>query len=181
MRAHLLRSLIAVALAATLTLPASAQRALPAGVRAQDNALAVGAQRPSLLDAQQREPQQAAYEIPVRAALGIGGAFIGAYAGALVGVQVIPHSPCNCDDPGLTEAIEGAAVGSALLSAVLASAPQMSSGCHPVRRFGYGAVGALTGAVAGGALGATMGGAGVLLGYIAGAGLGAGISSGVCR
>ena len=181
MRAHLVRSLIAVVVAATLTLPALAQRALPAGVRAQDNAMEAGVQRPNLLDAQQGAPQHAAYEIPARSVLGIGGAFIGAYAGALLGIQVIPHSACNCDDPGLTEALEGAAVGSALVSAVLASAPQMSSGCHPVRRFGYGAVGALAGAVAGGALGATMGGAGVLLGYVAGAGLGAGISSAVCR
>jgi hypothetical protein len=181
MRTRLLRSLLAVVLAEMLALPTSAQRALPTGVRAQDTAMAVEVQRPTLLDAQQRAPERAAYEIPVRTALGIGGAFIGAYGGALVGANVIPHSPCYCDDPGLTEAVEGAAIGSALLSAVLASAPQMSSGCHPVRRFAYGAVGALTGAVAGGALGATLGGAGVLFGYLAGAGLGAGISSGVCR
>jgi hypothetical protein len=142
--------------------------------------MAPGVQRPNLLNAQERAPRRAGYEIPLRAAMGIGGAFIGAYDGAVVGIEVIPHSPCGCDDPGLTEAREGAAAGSVLLSAVLASVPSMSSGCGPARRFGYGALGAVTGALAGGALGATMGGAGVLLRYLAGAGLGAGITSASC-
>ena len=162
-----------------LSLPAHAQRTEVSAVRASDNAVAALPPQ-SRLALQDAGPRRSGYEIPTRTFLGVGGAFIGALGGAYAGAAVLPHGPCGCDDPGLTQALQGAAVGSALLGAVLASAPQFSSSCHPVRRLGYGVLGALAGALAGGAAGATTGFGGVLLGYFVGAGVGAGVASAVC-
>jgi hypothetical protein len=170
---------LAFVLCVTATTPARAQRSVPSGVLASDNALALESAGLDRL-AQQTGSDRRAVEIPARALFGVGGALVGLFAGAYVGIYTIPHGPCSCDDPGLDQAIEGAAVGSALLSAVLASAPQFSSSCTPLRRFGYGVLGSVTGAVAGGALGAAVGGAGLLVGYVTGAGVGAGLASGVC-
>ena len=167
--------------AAALPITAHAQRATPAGVRANDNVLAVGLQRASRADSQTKGAGRAAYEMPVRALVGVGGAFAGAFGGGLIGANYIPHAPCSCDDPGLAEALEGAMVGSIVASAVLAAAPQFSSSCGPLRRFGYGVGGAVAGAAVGGVLGATMGGPGVVFGYLGGSGIGAGVASGLCR
>lgn len=181
MRARSSGSLLPLSLVfhAALSLPAHAQRTEVSGVRAGDNAVA--ALRPSSrLALRDAGAKRSGYEIPARAFLGVGGAFIGALAGGYAGAAVIPHGPCGCDDPGLTQALEGAAVGSALLGAVLASAPEFSSSCHPVRRLGYGVLGAVTGALAGGVAGAMTGFGAVLLGYVVGAGVGAGVASAVC-
>ena len=182
MRAFIHGSLLPLAfvLCGTATLPARAQRPAPSGVLTSDNALALESSVAGRGAAQQNGSERRATEIPTRALLGVSGALVGIFAGAYVGVYTIPHGPCGCDDPGLDQAIEGAAVGSALLGAVLASAPQFSSSCKPMRRFSYGVLGAVTGAVAGGALGAAVGGVGLLVGYVTGAGLGAGVASGVC-
>lgn len=180
MRALFSRAIILLSCVVALASSAQAQRAAPAGVRGDDHAPAVSVRPANLLSAQLESVGRAPYEIPVRTAMGLGGVVVGVFAGALVGANV-PRSPCHCDDPGLEEALDGALVGSALLSAVLASAPQFSSNCSHLRRLGYGLVGAVTAGLAGGALGATMGSGGMFLGYFAGAGVGAGMGSGMCR
>jgi hypothetical protein len=171
--------LFALTVCVTLLPSAHAQRLTPSAVREGDKALGDEAQSNSLAS-RQDTAERPGYAMPARAFLGVGGAFLGAFAGAYMGASVIPHGPCGCDDPGLSEAIVGAMVGSTLVGAALAAAPQFSSSCHPVRRIGYGVLGAVTGAAAGGVLGATVGGLGVILGYISGAGLGAGLASSVC-
>lgn len=180
MRALLACAIILLSCVATLASSALAQRAAPSGVRGNDRVPAVSVRPANLIIARPESAGQAHYEIPVRTAMGLGGAVVGAFAGALVGANV-PRAPCNCEDPGLEEALDGALVGSLLLSAVIASAPQFSSNCSQLRRLSYGLVGAMTAGLAGGALGATMGAGGMFLGYFAGAGVGAGVGSGMCR
>lgn len=183
MRAISLRSLAVCTLSAlTFTTgasaPAQAQQPIPLGVRATDNALAVLPRRADTLRLHSEDTGKPAYAMPVRAALGVGGAFLGAYGGALAASAVLPHS--HGDDPGLAEALEGAAVGSVVMSALLAAAPHFSSSCGPLRRFGYGVGGAVAGALLGSVLSASQRGGGAILGFIAGEGVGAGVVSGLC-
>lgn len=170
-----LASLRLVALASLFALPAvQAQVAAPLAVRALDNPQAFAAV------AQARAPRSS-YEMPSRVLLGVGGAVAGAMGGALFGSSVLYDGKCACEDPGLDQAIIGAAVGSVLTSALLASMPNFGSTCSPFERIGFGVGGSLVGALAGGVVGAAMGGAGVLLGYMAGAGVGGGLATSACR
>jgi hypothetical protein len=164
-----------IALASLFILPAAqAQVETPLAVRALDNPQGVGAMP-------QVRAQRPSYEIPSRVLLGVGGAVAGAMGGALFGANVVYRGGCACEDPGLEEAVVGAAIGSVLTSAIFASIPDFGSTCSPLERVGLGVGGSLVGALAGGVVGAAMGGAGVLFGYMAGAGVGGGLATASCR
>ena len=165
----------ALSLALMLPAAAGAQRLEPVGVR-PDGATASqaqGARAATRVDASQ---------LSIRALLGVGSAFAGAFGGALA-ASAGPISDCNCDDPGLREAIWGGMVGAIIVPALVASIPSMNSECSFARRAGIGMIGGVVGAAFGGVAGAIVdrGGAGVPIGYVGGAGLGAALGSGLCR
>ena len=117
--------------------------------------------------------------LTARVLLGIGGSFVGVVAGGAIGLAV-PRDPCNCDDPGLSQALVGAAVGSIVLSGLWAATPQSGSTCSFERRIATGVGVSAIGAVVGGAIGALTGTGAVIWGYIIGAGVGAGVGSAKC-
>ena len=119
------------------------------------------------------------HRLTARVLLGIGGSFVGVVAGGAIGLKV-PRNPCYCDDPGLREAVVGAAVGSIVLSGLSAASPQFGSTCSLKGRIATGVGGSALGAVVGGALGILTGTGGVAWGYIIGAGVGAGVGSALC-
>ncbi|MEO7455977.1 MAG: hypothetical protein ABIY52_06925 [Gemmatimonadaceae bacterium] len=119
-------------------------------------------------------------QLGVRALLGVGSAFVGAYAGAFAAVS-LPHSPCHCEDPGFDQAIYGAMVGAVLLPAIVSALPAMNSECSFGKRVMLGAITGIAGAAAGGVAGSSIDGAGVVFGYVGGAGLGAALGAGLCR
>ena len=154
---------------------ASAQIVAPRALRANDNPRAFVAQL------QPTAVRRSAYEIPGRMVLGVGGAVVGAMGGALIGANLVYQGGCACEDPGLGEAITGAAIGSVLGSAVFAAIPSFNSSCGAAERIGLGVGGALLGALAGGVVGVAAGGGGVLFGYMGGAGIGAGLIASACK
>jgi hypothetical protein len=165
---------IVFALALAMPATALAQRLAPVGVRVDQTAAALRTE-----GAPRREAAMSG--LPLRMLLGVGSAFGGAYAGALT-TLALPHSDCNCDDPGLREAIVGAMVGSVLVPAVVSAIPELSSECSFARRTGIGILGGVAGAAIGGVLGASVApGGGVVVGYVGGAGLGAALGTGLCR
>jgi hypothetical protein len=83
-----------------------------------------------------------------RAGVGVVGWFAGAAGGALIAVA-LPHHDCQCDDPGLEQAITGLFIGSTIGAAVGAAIPSLARHCTYQTRFGR----ALLGSVAGTALG----------------------------
>lgn len=111
--------------------------------------------------------------------LGVGGSFVGVVAGGAIGLA-LPRSPCYCDDPGLPQALVGAAVGSILVSALAAAAPDLGSNCSFAGRTATGIGVSAIGAVVGGVIGVLTGQGAVVLGYIIGAGVGAGVGSAQC-
>ena len=115
--------------------------------------------------------------LSVRTLLGIGGSFVGVLAGGAAGLA-LPRSPCNCEDPGLSQALVGAAVGSIVVAGVAAAIPELGSKYGFGRRAATGVAVSGIGAVVGATLGALTGGGRGLLGYIVGAGVGAGVGSG---
>ena len=72
---------------------------------------------------------------------------LGFAGGALVGVAIANAvmQPCECDDPGLMEAVTGIFFGGTLGAMVGVAAPTFSSPCKADERFGKAAVGVLTG------------------------------------
>jgi hypothetical protein len=112
-----------------------------------------------------------------RVALGSSGVVLGGIGGGLLGYTVLPHSDCDCDDPGLREFVIGAAVGAAAGAALAAAIPKQRSSCNYGRRVVYG----LLGAVAGGALGIVAPTDNMRALFIPlGAAIGAGTSSAFC-
>lgn len=152
---------------------ATAQVVSPLAVRLSDNPVAAVPSPAS--------PTRSPYEMPGRVLLGLGGAVLGAMSGGLIGATYLYDGKCACEDPGLEEALVGAAVGSVLASAMLAAVPDFSSTCSIFQRVGLGVAGSVVGAIAGGALGAAMGEVGVPLGYMGGAGVGGGLATAACR
>src|SRR5690606_36001164 len=88
-------------------------------------------------------------EVFGRIALASGGVIVGGLGGGLLGYQIIPHSDCNCDDPGSREFAIGAMAGLAVGAALSAAIPAQRSECSYGKRALYG----FFGAVAVGALG----------------------------
>jgi hypothetical protein len=104
------------------------------------------------------------------------GATLGGLGAGLLGYAVLPHSDCGCDDPGLTEFLIGAAVGTVTGAALAAALPKQRSRCSYGRRVVYG----LAGALAGGALGMIPHGDARVLFVPVGATIGAGVASAYC-
>ena len=139
-------------LVAALPYVVRAQDLTVAAVRASDNPSRLhGAAPSSAFGLDSTRPR--GRDIPLRA----GGAFVGAFAGVYVGATMVPHRPCGCDAPGLTEAVLGARVGTLVGAAVASGAPRLHSECSTARRIGFG-----------------------LLGGLGGAGIGSGLASGLC-
>lgn len=111
-----------------------------------------------------------------RAGAGTAGAVVGAFVGGLAGYRLLPHSDCDCDDPGLREFIIGAAVGGVAGAALAAAFPKQRSRCSYGRRVAYGVVGA----VAGGTLGLVAPSDQRVIFVPLGAGTGAGLASAFC-
>ena len=115
-------------------------------------------------------------EVFGRVGLGGAGVILGGLGGGLLGYLVLPHSDCNCDDPGLREYVIGAAVGGAVGAALAAAIPTQRSDCSYGRRAVYG----LLGAVAGGALGVVAPDDQRVVFIPLGAAVGAGVLSAFC-
>lgn len=115
-------------------------------------------------------------EVAGRLGLGAVGAALGGLGGGLLGYTVLPHSDCNCDDPGLNEFLIGAAVGTVTGAALAAALPKAHSSCDYGKRVLYG----LAGALAGGALGMLPPGEARVLFVPVGATIGAGVASAYC-
>ncbi|HET7622279.1 MAG TPA: hypothetical protein VFK39_10285 [Gemmatimonadaceae bacterium] len=104
------------------------------------------------------------------------GASLGGLGAGLLGYAVLPHSDCDCDDPGLNEFLIGAAVGTVAGAALAAALPKQRSRCSYGKRVVYG----LAGALAGGALGMIPHGDARVLFVPVGASIGAGVASAYC-
>jgi hypothetical protein len=115
-------------------------------------------------------------EVLGRVGLGAVGAGLGGLGAGLLGYALIPHSDCNCDDPGLNEFLIGAAVGTVAGAALAAAIPKGRSRCSYGMRVVYG----LAGALAGGALGMIPHGDARVLFVPVGATIGAGVASAYC-
>lgn len=115
-------------------------------------------------------------EVLGRVGAGASGAALGALAGGLAGYTLLPHSDCNCDDPGLREFVIGAAVVGVAGAALVAALPEQRSRCSYGRRAVYGVIGAL----AGGALGLVAPENSQAVFIPLGAGTGAGLASAFC-
>ncbi len=115
-------------------------------------------------------------ELFARVGLGAVGAGLGGLGAGLLGYALMPHSDCNCDDPGLREFVIGAAVGTVAGAALAAALPKQRSPCSYGSRVVYGVVGAL----AGGTLGLMAPKNGRAVTIPLGAAIGAGVSSGFC-
>jgi len=86
-----------------------------------------------------------------RAGVGVVGWFAGAAAGLFTALA-LPHHDCQCDDPGLEEAVTGLVIGSTIGAAAGASLPSLGRGCKYRTRLGR----ALLGSVAGTLIGALI-------------------------
>lgn len=86
--------------------------------------------------------------VGVRMVSGALGAAVGLAAGAAAAYRVLPHGECG-DDPGLCEAVRGAAIGVVVGAGLGAALPKLGSPCGFGRRAGAGLVGAALGALAG--------------------------------
>jgi len=115
-------------------------------------------------------------EVFGRIGAGALGATLGALGGGLLGYAAIPHSDCDCDDPGLREFLIGAAIGTVAGAALAAALPRQHSDCGYGRRVAYGVAGAL----AGGVLGLIPQGDERVLFVPIGAVIGAGVASAHC-
>ncbi len=115
-----------------------------------------------------------------RIALGIAGSVAGVYAGGATGYAVLPHGHCGCDDPGLAQALLGAAVGSVISAGVLSAIPTFQSTCSVPKRMISGILGAGTGALIGGVVGMIGRELGVGAGYLTGAAIGGGLFAERC-
>lgn len=115
-------------------------------------------------------------EVFARVGLGAAGAGLGGLGAGLLGYALLPHSDCDCDDPGLREFVIGAAVGMMAGAALAAALPKQRSRCRYGRRVVYG----LAGALAGGALGMIPHGDARVLFVPVGATIGAGVASAYC-
>jgi hypothetical protein len=116
-------------------------------------------------------------EVLGRIALATGGVIVGGLGAGLLGYAVLPHSDCDCDDPGLNEFVIGSIVGIAAGAALAAAIPKQRSTCNYGRRVLYG----LVGAVAGGALGVIPPLDQRVITIPLGAAVGAGLVSAYCR
>lgn len=81
-----------------------------------------------------------------RVATGSVGWFLGVVAGAYV-ASALPQHDCQCDDPGLDQALYGALIGSVVVSAAGAAHLSIRHSCSYVARFGRGLIGSLAGTV----------------------------------
>lgn len=88
-----------------------------------------------------------------RAGIGALGFVAGVAAGLGVAAATGPHDCGGCDDPGLGEAIVGAALGGAIGASIGASIPEIGTRCTRSARIGRSLAGSLLGTVAGIALG----------------------------
>jgi hypothetical protein len=117
------------------------------------------------------------YDGASRIALGIVGAFGGAYAGGAIGAQ--SAAGCYDDFCGLGNVLAGAAIGSVAMATLLSAAPSLGSKCTTEGRLMRALGGSITGALTGGVVG-LIGGPLSILTYIAGSGIGAGIGAAIC-
>jgi hypothetical protein len=131
---------------------------------AEDSVIATPVDKPS------------AGEVFGRVGLSAIGASLGGLGAGLLGYAVLPHSDCDCDDPGLNEFLIGAAVGTVAGAALAAALPKQRSRCSYGKRVVYG----LAGALAGGALGMLPHGDVRVLFVPVGATIGAGVASAYC-
>lgn len=83
-----------------------------------------------------------------RTGVGVLGWFAGAAAGAFIAVA-LPHHDCQCDDPGLTEAITGLFIGSTIGAAAAAAIPSLARHCTYGTRFGRALLGSVAGTLIG--------------------------------
>lgn len=159
-------TIIAAALLVLFSAPelATAQALAPVAARASD----VGAQR------------RPVWSVPARTVLGVGASVGGAFAGAFAGFVLASNTNCACEDPGLPQALVGAAIGSVAMAALASALPTWGSRCGTGERVGRALLGSAAGAVAGAwaTRGAALGRG--PFGYMAGAGIGGVLASGLC-
>ncbi len=177
-RSAALRTLPAAVVAALALAPAplAAQaRLAPAGFARHAPAAAVGRDT-TLADPAARTRRSRAL---ARGLVGTLGAVGGTFAGIAI-ANALPHGPCGCDDPGLSQALFGGAIGMAAGGTLAAGALPLGDGCSLAPRLGAASVGGLLGTL-GGAI-ATIATRGIAIPLMPiGAGFGAGYSSTLCR
>jgi hypothetical protein len=157
--------LVILASVAFSTTPAAlgAQLARPSGVRA----FSLDASGP-VADTARRMSR-----LPARLGLAFLGGLGGLFGGAILAASLDLGIDCDCDDPGLSEAVTGGVVGVALSAALAAALPHATADCRYRARLWRGVAGATLGVAAGflAPLDARL--VTVPLGGIAGAALGA--------
>ena len=84
-------------------------------------------------------------KMAIRAVSAAIGWFPGAFVGGYVGYHLLGHSPCGCDDPGLSEALIGVAIGGTLGASLGAALPGLKSHCSFGQRWARGLAGAVIG------------------------------------
>jgi hypothetical protein len=84
----------------------------------------------------------------IRGGVGVVGWFAGAAAGLFTAL-VLPHHDCQCDDPGLEEALTGLVIGSTIGAAAGASLPSLGRGCKYRTRLGRALLGSVGGTLIG--------------------------------
>lgn len=113
-----------------------------------------------------------------RALLGTAGAVGGALAGAYLGIAILGRDCGGCDDPGLGQALTGAAIGAVVGGAAVGAIPQLGSRCSYASRFGRGLIGSAVGGILGGV---ASGGSGlILVTFPVGIGSGTALASNTC-
>jgi hypothetical protein len=140
-------------------------------VVAQQIAPAAVAHRASPDSLNQRLSPAAAFG--TRSLTGALGFVVGVGAGLGLADATGPHSCGGCDDPGLGEAIAGAALGGVLGAALGASIPKVRTKCGAGERFVRATVGSLAGTVAGAVVASN---AGLIVAWPLGAVLGSSVA-----
>jgi len=156
---------------------ASAQRLTPSGVRLQDEVAVTT--RDVLQDPPIAGHEHAyAIDVPVRMMLGTGGAIVGFFAGAAIGVATSSHT---CHDGPCFDGLGGGILGSLAGATLMAAGPKLASSCGMVKRLAIGLAGGTVGGLAGGYAGAaTTNLGGLLVGVFAGAGVGSAAGALLC-
>jgi hypothetical protein len=168
------RALITVALAATSMIGSAAGAQAPAPVAARYSDLAGSAllRQPAVISG-----DDPAYDGTSRIALGIVGAFGGAFAGG--GIGRVLDSGCHGEFCELGGVIVGAAIGLVAAATFLSAALRLGSKCTTTGRELRALGGSITGALTGGVVG-LIGGPLSILTHIVGSGIGAGVGAAIC-
>lgn len=159
-----LRCLVVTVLGLSASRVGMAQQISPAAVAHRAS--------PDSPDSLNRRPSATA-AFGTRSLTGALGFVVGVGAGLGLADATGPHSCGGCDDPGLGEAIAGAALGGVLGAALGASIPKVGTKCGAGERFVRATVGSLVGTVAGAVIGSN---AGLIVAWPLGAVLGSSVA-----